>query len=226
MSRATTTPATKLPPALATLKAQMLADKKKAGVLGVLLLVMLVLWFRTLGGKVPAVVSAAPAVTPIAAEPELPEVRLGSASVRRWLEGDIPPVSRNLFVVDNDHYRDPGLLAAADAPEPGEYWRRLERSMAMRAEGKRRQEERRGRIRQAADSLRLQATWQRTARDGTRDPVALISGRRVTVGQVVNGLRVARITPREVHLERDGVRLTLTIRRDQRHDRRHDQRRD
>jgi hypothetical protein len=57
-----------------------------------------------------------------------------------------------------------------------------------------------------APALRLQAI---TEQDG--QPVAMVNGRLVRVGDVVNGARVVRIGAAEIEVEIDGRRLTVTF---------------
>lgn len=206
---------------LATVKAHLAADKRKTIALGVLSLVMVFVWGRLF------LKSSGPAVTPVASlAPELvaavssPEIGHGvdesSATVARGPSpGRATPVidirkadrtlSRDFFNPDwNQFALAGGSELAADSKHPAApgAWERVASSVRRERERRKRESEV---IRKQAAALTLQSTII------GRPSSAMISGRLVHVGDVVDGFDIDAIEARAVVVRKDGVRVTIRM---------------
>jgi hypothetical protein len=187
------------------------ADPKKASVLGVLLVVMVVMWFRLFGGSSAGPAAAAATVSGARASfgtvGELPRSnnRPGSLqSFQEWAAAPVAPLSRNLFAINYDFFPQDG-----SKPQPlrtfhgNGFWDQVAKSMTVRADQKREREVLLENLRLQAAQLKVQSTVM------SATPKALINGELVGVGDVVASFRVSKIEPRRIVVEREGIKLEL-----------------
>lgn len=199
-------------------------DPKKAGILGVLLLVLLLLVLRYwLWGSSPAVAQASSGVksvlnrqtgsSSIATKTSSDKSIVGSGQLRQWLEKPVNSVSRNLFVIQTEFYPLKSTQSVSSEPELGEFWEEIEKSRSLEADQKRRREILVQNLQREAAKLRLQSTVMGP------EPQAIIGGSLVKEGDVVASdrpgtgvqFRVLAIEARRVILEREGIKLELRM---------------
>jgi hypothetical protein len=207
--------ADKLPPFVDKLVRQAKADPKKASILGVLVLVMLVLWLRMMvsGGAGPS--RAAANVT---AGARGGEGALASDNYRRpgsrstpalkalmdWAQRPISPLSRNPFVINYDYYPQDGTRPAPPRiPQGDGFWDQLAKSMTARADSIKEHQLLVENLRLQAAQLKVQSTVM-----GAK-PRALINGEFVGEGSIVASFRVSKIEARRIVLEREGIKLEV-----------------
>ena len=201
-------------------------DPKKAGVLGVLALLLVAmglrLWLRqepsSAAASSPPRLLANGAATAVAGGGRLrvPSLNQAAAVLRHWREMSPPHLSRNPFV--SDLFADaapvpakapvaaPAVPAAADE---GLFWQQLDRALATRDE----REQYRSKMSDAA--LGDAANLPLTSIVSGSDPRALVGGRLVRPGDQVPSAAgpfvVEAVEPRRVVLRRDGVRVELLL---------------
>ena len=197
-------------------------DPKKAGILGVLLLVLaiLVLRYLLMGGPAPAQASASKVTTTkkvsntntSSANPERASLE-PSVALRKWLDAPVSSVSRNLFTIRQEYYPSQSSQVAVADPESGGFWEEIEKSKSKQADQKRRREILVENLQREAAKLRLQSTVMGP------EPQAIIGGSLVKEGDVVASdgpsagvqFRVLSIEARRVIIEREGIKLELRM---------------
>lgn len=192
------------------------ADPKKAGILAVLGVVMIVLWVRLVGGSggpTPASANttgfradgSSIAVPDNLRGPGKPSPTL--ASLLEWHRKPTSPLlSRNLFVVNYDFFPQDGSKPAPLRLHQGDgFWDQVAKSMTARADQKKEREVLVENLRLQAAQLKVQSTVMGAS------PKALINGELVGVGGVVASFRVAKIEPRKIVVEREGIKLELRL---------------
>jgi hypothetical protein len=208
-----------LPAAIDRLIKQAKADPKKAGTLGVLLVVMVVMWARMAGGSTPGAARATPAGGPGAYpggaagglaganESARAAARANSAqaSFEEFGKRQIVDVSRNLFVINYDFFPQDGSRPAQvlRAPTGNGFWDQVEKSMTARADHKKEREVLVENLRLQAAQLKVQSTVM------SASPQALVNGELVGVGDVVASFRVSKIEARRIVVEREGIKLEI-----------------
>jgi len=182
------------------LQAELLADKKKTAIMGVLLLVVAVMGVRVFAGKArsaAATVSPAPSVGPVDPSPGAAG-RLGrNEALDDYLAQMDRQVSRDLFAADFSGYPeapvvekpkgDPALRTPDVDPAAVA---RLGFEMAMRREAK---------------QLHLQGTMP------GGNPSAIINGQVVRVGQEFEGFEIRSIGQGSCVVARGAVEVTLRM---------------
>ncbi len=190
------------------------AEPMKAVVLGVLIIVMVALWGRMMSkdgeGAVPASASASVDAPPPVAIPQtaaqIQTARNGSDSFREWLSGRLPTVSRNLFAIQWDYF--PQIASRTKGAASENFWDQLAKSINSRAD----EETRRKAImvgnlcQEATQHVRLESTMV-----SPENPKAMINGKLVKVGDVVEGFRLVRIEARRIFVEREGITLSVPL---------------
>jgi hypothetical protein len=205
------------------------AQPKKAGVVGVLALTLLIMWARMLltpnggpasaGGAIAKVAQqsgnghgeidpseAASAVLPTRAtgRPDAVEV---DRRLRDWLDEPIGPISRNLFTVRLDYFPpDPSRAPeAVKSAIDGEFWGRLEKSLMLQADQRGKRENLAASFAAEAGKMRLDSIIMGPV------PKAMIDGKLRTEGDIAAGFRVLKIEPRRIMIEREGIRLEIQM---------------
>jgi len=203
-------------------------EPQKAAVLGTLAVVMVVMFWKTMGGASdPQAAGASPAplhpATP--AQPAQGPAEAGgrarsndtAVALQEFLSRPISPLGRNLFAVQLDRYPTDGSRPVVQqAALPVEtFWDELAKSMAARAERMSERQAQEDRIRAAARRLLLQSTVMGS------QPKAMVNGQLVAEGDLVKPVtgeedvaawfRVLRIEPQRIIVERDGIKLTVRM---------------
>jgi hypothetical protein len=206
-----------MPPFVDKLVRQAKADPKKASVLGVLVLVMLVLWVRMMAGGGSGPSRASANITAGSRGGDGGGV-LTSDNYRRpggrstptlkalmdWAQRPIAPLSRNPFVINYDYYPQDGTRPALPrAPQGDGFWDQLAKSMTARADSIKEHQMLVENLRLQAAQLKVQSTVM-----GAK-PRALINGEFVGEGSIVASFRVAKIEARRIVLEREGIKLEV-----------------
>jgi hypothetical protein len=203
------------------LMAALRRDPKRAGILGVLSVVLLVLLLRAVigNGGTPAGATGAPVPPPqatpgVAAHPaefSNPAPLTGrratiDAAVRQWLGQPLSPPLRNLFEVKLDYFPLDGSRPTSVSPAAdSDFWDQLEKSLAWRADQRIKRETQIVAFMQEADQLRPTSTI------GGPNPKAMINGALVGEGDVVASFRIIKIEARRILVEREGIRLEIPM---------------
>jgi hypothetical protein len=210
------------------LKAAVMVDPKRAGLLGALLVVLAVMCLRlTLGGTSPRAAVASTIAnltgTKTAIERSLASPTSESPELTRWLAAPIDLSDRNLFAVRYERFPQDGSRAVGNTvAEPEGFWDELAKSMSTQADVKKRRQYLVENVQRQAASLKLQSTLM-----NGQHPRALINGTQVGEGDVVatasgetrggdsgNGpveFRVLKIEARRIIVEREGVKLEIQM---------------
>ena len=85
------------------------------------------------------------------------------------------------------------------------YWNLVGKSMSSRADQQEQRQVLIDNVRLAAESLKLESTILGAA------PAAMVNGQLVREGSVVDGFRVLKIEPRQLIVEREGVKLAVMM---------------
>lgn len=186
-------------------------DPKKATVLAVLVVVMLFLWVRALGGGSSGPSTASANVGAARAGTDLPVLgtkannRAGSLQAFvEWSRPTVTPLSRNLFAVNYDFFpQDGSKPQGLRGPNGNGFWDQVAKSMTVRADQKREREVLLENLRLQAAQMKVQSILMGAS------PKALINGELVGVGSVVASFRVSRIEARRIVVEREGIKLEL-----------------
>lgn len=206
------------------------AQPKKAGVVGVLALTLLIMWARMLltpsGGPATAggaIAKVAPqqsgnsrgaidpseaALTVLATHATArPDTVTADQRLRDWLAEPIGPISRNLFAVKLDYFppdpsRAPEVVKSAI---DGEFWGRLEKSLMLQADQRGKRENLAASYAAEVGKMRLDSIMMGPV------PKAMIDGKLRTEGDFAAGFRVLKIEPRRIMLEREGIRLEIQM---------------
>jgi hypothetical protein len=184
-------------------------DPKKAGIISILALVMLVMWGRLLVGGPNAAVASLTRVlqggnpTAPAAGPQR---QTAGNALLDWLNAKKRPSARNLFAVNLDYFpREAGKKSGTDngADSKAGFWDEMAKSMSAQADQKRERQVLVENLQTQAAALKLQSTVMSTP------PQALINGQLVQQGDMIDSFRVAKIEPRRIIVEQDGVKLEI-----------------
>jgi hypothetical protein len=216
------------------LKAAATQDPRKAGVLGVLAVVFVVMFGRMMLTGSTAPTRAAGSMTPTAksvshAGSSADEMTLRASSAETdsseadssraarthnpaqqlhdWMNEPVRPLSRNLFAVKLEYFPVDGSRAplGAKGSADGEFWGQLEKSLMLQADQRDKHENLLSNYRTEAGKLRLDSImW------GSQ-PKAMIDGKLVAEGDVVASFRVLKIEPRRIIVEREGIRLEIQM---------------
>ncbi len=196
-------------------------DPKKAGILGVLLLVLAIAVARyfLVGGPAPAQANLAKPDKKVATRQSSKAVpsRIispeASKAVKNWLDAPMASVSRNVFAIRQEFYPSQTSQTSTKVPEEKGFWDEIEKSRSIQADQKRQREILVENLQREAAKLHLQSTVMGP------EPQAIIGGSLVKEGDVVasDGLksgvqfRVLTIEARRVIIEREGIKLELRM---------------
>ncbi len=196
-------------------------DPKRATILAVLVVVMLVMWARlALGGKsapAQAEASMSAAATDIQAARSADNLQRRSFSAHaerlsEWIAQPVGPMGRNLFAVNLTYYRRDGS-EASEKGAAGGFWDELAKSDAKQTDQRKSREILLENVRLQAGQIRLQSTMM------SASPRAMVNGKLVGVGDVVavetaeavTAFRVLGIEARGMIVEHEGIRLEITM---------------
>jgi hypothetical protein len=203
-------------------------QKQKIGLLTALLsiLAMAVAW-QTLGGAAAKTAAAKQGAT-VDSKKSVEERATASTSrksskkqkdLESWLARPIEPITRDLFAYDLSRFPFASLYAQSspDAPRAVTVWDRAEKSLNARADALKQTESRRSSLIRAAERLNVQSIMS----SGSTS-TAMVNGRVLRVGEIVEdesapvkvSFVVRAIEGRRLIVERDGVRIAVSIRGD------------
>ncbi len=189
-------------PLLQKLRASLLQDRKRASLLGALLVVMGILWGRLLlNGPASAtaslirrsVVAMTDAPVPVSHVPP-------SNPVMDWLAQPRRAIQRNLFAIKFDYYAragDPNSHAAGGLDSTGASNDHVDQG--------RQQQILLENLQTQASQLKLQSTMMGSV------PRAMVNGELVKEGDTVAGFTVVRIEPRKIVVQEDGAELEVAM---------------
>ena len=185
-------------------------EPRKAGALAMLLIVLGVLWVKVLllAHNTPSEANATTGEAPRTEVKDLvarPKASHAARSLIEWTRQPIPPSSKNLFMVDFEHFRrDAAKVPSTPIISGDGFWDHLEKSLAIRAD----QEKARGLlledVRNRATRLKLHSTVMNSGH-----PKALVNGTLLGEGDMIDGFKVIRIEAHRIVVEREGVRLEV-----------------
>jgi hypothetical protein len=128
-----------------------------------------------------------------------------SGAMQKWATAPVAPISRNLFAVRIEYFPVDGSRTAQSAMADEGFWSRLEKSMALQADQRDKQENLRANFKAQASKLRLESTMPGA------QPRAMVNGELVSEGSVVAGFRVLKIEARRITVEREGIQLEIQM---------------
>jgi hypothetical protein len=187
------------------------ASPGRATVLIGLMLIMVIAWIRVLlGGHTnPPVAQGAtgPAASAMlsADQPASHRLTEPGPSVQQWARQPMRPLARNPFAVPLDYYPTDGSKGDDSESTGTGYWNLISKSMSSRADQQEQRQILIDNIRIAAESLKLDSTIMGAT------PGALVNGQLVREGSIVDGFRVLRIEPRQLIIEREGIKLAVMM---------------
>lgn len=203
-------------------------QKQKIGLLTALLTILaLAVAWQTLGGSGPKTAAAKPTAT--VDSKKSGEERATAPNSRRsmkqqkdlesWLARPIEPITRDLFAFDLSRFPLAGPYAESspDGPRSVTVWDRAEKSLNARADALKQTESRRSYLIRAAERLNVQSIMS-----SGPTSTAMVNGRVLRVGEIVEdesstpkvSFVVRAIEGRRLIVERDGVRIAVSIRGD------------
>jgi len=128
-----------------------------------------------------------------------------TAALLKWSDAPVPPISRNLFTVRAEFFPTDGSRTTnSDADDEG-FWSNLEKSLALRADQRFKQDNLIANYKAQAGELKIQSIVMGPV------PRAMVNGQIVTEGSVVADFRVLKIEPRRMIIEREGIRLEIQM---------------
>jgi len=190
------------------------ASPGKSSILTGLVVIMAVAWIRVLvGGHTnpasaqAAATSAAPPAMVFVEEPADSHhpAEQGGTSFQQWARQPVGPLSRNPFAVPLDCYPTDTSKNDDPASTGTGYWNLVSKSMSSRADQQEQRQILIDNVRIAAEALKLDSTIMGAA------PGAMVNGEMVREGSVVDGFRVLKIEARQLIVEREGVKLAITM---------------
>jgi len=192
-------------------------DPRKAGILGVLLLVLVVMTGRLMltGKTEPSPATASTVVTATGPGTDTPNLKAPgkkntSVAMQRWLNGSSARITRNLFAVRLDYYPQ----SSAKGPiSPTKQSPDEDKSPEQAADDLKDKQSRLQAMQQRAKQLKIQSTMM------SAQPRALINGQLVKEGDFVTSdpgegqatFKVLKIEPRRIVVEHEGVRLEILM---------------
>jgi hypothetical protein len=188
------------------------ADPRKAWVLTILTLILMVLAGRLMfKGHGLAAALAAHSDSSLAAGDDhwQPASSSPSLPLAAWARKPILPIGRNLFSIPLDYfpYADGVHPLSSDSNGGDGLWDQMARSRAAQADSKREHQILVDNLRTQAATLKLQGTVLGD------DPKAWVNGALVGVGGQIetSGFRIVRIEARRIVVEREDVRLAIEM---------------
>lgn len=189
------------------------AEPRKAGALALLLIVLGVLWVKVflLAQSTPSTVEAAAEHAPKTELKDLvprPQASQAARSLIEWTKQPVPPSSKNLFMVDFEHFRrDAAKVLSTPITGTDGFWDQLEKSLAIRADLEKARSLLLEDVRNRATRLKLHSTVMNSGH-----PKALVNGTLLGEGDMIEGFKVIRIEAHRIVVEREGVRLEVLYR--------------
>ena len=191
------------------------ADPKKTGLLSVLMIVLVVVVGRMAmnGRSGPSAANASSSFKGTATDSS----RAGASSasqrntsaisgaLRKWSEGSVPPLSRNLFTVRIEYFPVNDSRTAELAPGEEGFWSRMEKSFRVQADQKDKRDNLVENFKAQAAQLKIESIMLGP------QPRAMVNGNLVAEGSVVAEFRVLKIEPRRIVVEREGIKLAIDM---------------
>lgn len=208
---------------IATLKRSVQADPKKAGILTVLGLVLLLMVGRLAlrGQDAPQSASAGPldlsepSNKPESAGRTISRHGGAPASMQEWLSSrKKSSADRNLFAVRLEYFpRDGGKIVTNSTEGEDGFWDGVAKSMAAQADQRKERQILAENLQLKAAELKLQSTVMGAV------PKALVNGELVKEGDVVASgtganrvpFRVLKVEARRIIVEREGIKLAIPM---------------
>ncbi len=203
-------------------------QKQKIGLLTALLAILAIaIAWQALAGAGPkaAAANTMPSADPKKSAEEKPSTFTSRRSVKQqkdletWLARPIEPIARDLFAFDLSRFplAGPYTESSGDSPRSVTVWDRAEKSLNARADALRQTESRRSLLIRAAERLNVQSIMS----NGPMS-TAMVNGRVLRVGEVVEdesstpkvSFVVRAIEGRQLIVERDGIRIAVSLRGD------------
>jgi hypothetical protein len=128
----------------------------------------------------------------------------GESPVQKWLQSPPTPLTRNLFALKLDVFPS-DVTRSHESEESRGFWEEVAKSLLDQADQQERKQELLSSLQEQAKALRLTSVLM-----GPK-PRAVINGELVGEGDVVAGFRVLQIEPRRIVIEREGIRLEITM---------------
>ena len=128
-----------------------------------------------------------------------------SSALRKWSEGSVPPISRNLFTVRIEYFPVSDSRTAELAPGEEGFWSRMEKSFRIQADQKDKRVNLIANYTAQAQQLKIQSIMLGPT------PRAMVNGELVGEGSVVAEFRVLKIEPRRIVVEREGIKLAIDM---------------
>jgi len=191
-------------------------DPQKAGILTVLVAILVVLQVRLLTssktGPSPATASMTE-TTPDKPQGTVSVQAEGGNPLRAWLDQKVPPVDRNLFVVNLEKFPQDSGHIASSAPKTALFWDDVAKSLSLQADVRKERQVLIENLAQQAGQIHLQSTMMGAV------PKAVINGDLVGEGSVVAcgtgesrvTFRVLKIEARRIIIEREGIKLEIQM---------------
>jgi len=183
-----------------TLRRQVMADKRKLGVMCSLCLVALLLWGRLLMKNVPRTAVAVPEAAMASAGGQTPDgssVKPDQPAKPPVVVARYGPVDRDLFAFDPSHYAIKQPRENGGNPPA--------KLVAEKTDEIKQQQQRRLAVRAAASQLTLQSTLLGNVKR------AMINGELLEPGETIHGFELIDVKARQVTLVRDGIEVTLEM---------------
>jgi len=184
----------------ARLQAEVKRDPKKAAILGVLVLVFLIVAVRMAAKRVGSPKAGSAAARPAAATPETAKSANGATNVGQPQGADGDPVELANVPIDRDIFTPSETYFPIKTKQPDKAPKRprvMDPNAVARAK------------RLETEALARDLTLQTTMVG--KVPTAVINGRILRIGSVINGFKVIEINTRSCQLEKDGVRVLLEM---------------
>lgn len=180
-------------PYLKQLARRLTADKKKLSVMIGLMAVLMLLWGRLILKEVPRTAVANPDIKQVASLFKSAP-RLDTGETVHRVEVDLPAkLSRDLFALNPSDYatlKNKPIVEPVAAKSPVES---SDEHVKVAA------------VHQAVKGLKLQTTMQGP------QPLALINGQLIQVGQSIRGFELVEVLPRQVVLRMNGIDIHLEM---------------
>jgi len=187
------------------------ASPGRSSTVGGLVLILVVAWARLLvmghaptaaRGAVTSVASGVPGPTEPPAQHRSAET---ASPIQLWVRQPVGPLARNPFAIPFDCYPHDGSKTAAQSPQENGYWDLVRKSMSSRADQQEQRQILVDNVRIAAEALKLESTIVGPT------PGAIVNGQMVREGGNIAGFHVLKIEPRKVVVEREGVKLAVSM---------------
>lgn len=194
------------------IKLNLLADKKKTALMGVLFVVVLAMGAKMILPEPQQAAAQVVTVAPAEAPAEQPVARMSQADPlqgqRRteYLAKMDRKIDRDLFVADYDAFPLASPVAPVASADEASWADRIRVKLeAADKEAALRQKRLTAQVKSEATALSLQSTMTGS------HPNAIINGNVLCLGEKINGFTVSKIGPAQCELVKDGVEVTLLM---------------